>query len=107
MDAIALSQEIIIGRLSDCDIPPWTEFHRIHVSNVVDANYAGLREVVTNWAPFLAETRGAIMIGYFMNWVALQDDGRVQGLGEKRAGEIIGRILRDNKEVRDDFMFFS
>lgn len=104
---MSLSNDIIAARLSDSDIPPWTEFHRIHVSNIVDANYVGLREVVTHWSPFLAETRSSVLIGYFMNWVALQGDGRVQGLDKKKSGEIIGRYIKDaNLDVRDhDFSY--
>ncbi|KJA20347.1 hypothetical protein HYPSUDRAFT_203842 [Hypholoma sublateritium FD-334 SS-4] len=100
MEAISLSKDVMDGRLSDCDIPPWTEFHRIHVSNIVDANYVGLREVVKHWSPFLAETRNSVLVGYFMNWFTLQDNGSVCGLDKEKTGEIIRRLFRDAEDLK-------
>jgi len=49
------------------DLPASIRFDRIEVSNILDANYVGMRGVLTHWAPFLAESNTAAIVGYFMN----------------------------------------
>ncbi|KDR68208.1 hypothetical protein GALMADRAFT_1354647 [Galerina marginata CBS 339.88] len=75
-EACGLSKLIRDGELTDYGVPASISFDRIEVSNILDANYVGIRAVLTYWAPLLADTRFAVIIGYFMNWTMLQKDGR-------------------------------
>ena len=38
-----------------------------------------MHDVLTLWTPLLEESRNAAVVGYFMNWVELQDDARAAG----------------------------
>jgi hypothetical protein len=76
-----LSKSIRRDEFVDYGITASIGFDRIAVSNILDANYVGLRDVLTHWAPLLARSSTAAIVGYFMNWVAKQEDGRVEGAG--------------------------
>ena len=71
--ACNLSDNICQNVLAMFDIPASIYFDCIIVSNILDANYVGLRGVLTHWAPLLAETSTAAIVGYFMN---LTEDGQ-------------------------------
>jgi hypothetical protein len=81
LESCHLSQSIRRNEFEEYGIPASIGFDRIAVSNILDANYVGLRGVLTNWAPLLARNSTAAIVGYFMNWVAQQEDGRVEGAG--------------------------
>ena len=97
-EACKLSEAIRENLFAEYGIPASTRFDRIAVSNILDANYVGMRGVLTHWAPLLAESSTAVIVGYFMNWVALQEDGRVAGADESVATKII-KCLMDRIKV--------
>ena len=84
MDARKLAAGIQDGSFSHMDLPPTVRFDRIDVSNIMDANYVGVQDVLTQWAPLLKKGKHATLLGYFMNWFLLQSDGRVMG-GDAKA----------------------
>ena len=79
LDATQLSQWMRQNVFAEYGVPASIRFDRIAVSNILDVNYIGLRGVLTHWAPLLAENNKAAIVGYFMNWFARQEDGRVAG----------------------------
>ncbi|TFK38372.1 hypothetical protein BDQ12DRAFT_705388 [Crucibulum laeve] len=113
-DVRALCLGIRENTFSDYGIPSSVRFDRIHVSNILDHNYVGIRQVLSDWAPFLAETKSAAIVGYFMNWVALQKNGRassqtsssvIGGLVDKlkQQGRLTGQNLLENKNALPNF----
>ena len=72
-------------------------FDRIHVSNIFDANYIGISGVLSDWAPLLAKGETAVIIGYFMNWVAVQENGRAMSAGPKVSKMLFDRLLEEGK----------
>ncbi|RXW13619.1 hypothetical protein EST38_g12235 [Candolleomyces aberdarensis] len=82
VEACALSKEIKKDTFTEMGITSNTTFDRIEVSNILDVNYVGVRGVLTAWSPLLGQDKHAAIVGYFMNWVMVQKDGRVQGSGE-------------------------
>jgi hypothetical protein len=77
------------GRLSLCGIPP-IRFDRIEVSDILDANYVGINDVLLNWSPSMAESNTSVVVGYFMNWFAIQEDGRA---ANSIARSILKRVM--------------
>ncbi|EKM78526.1 hypothetical protein AGABI1DRAFT_101197 [Agaricus bisporus var. burnettii JB137-S8] len=75
LDASELSRVIRNGSLAQDNLPASIRFDRIEVSNILDAHYVGLRDVLAHWAPLLTRSTTATIIGYFMNWTGLQKDG--------------------------------
>src|SRR5882757_7589371 len=67
-DASLLAKTIGDNDLLAFGIPASIQFDRIEVSNILDINYAGIDNVLTNWAPFLSKSVHAAIMGYFMNW---------------------------------------
>ena len=96
-DARALSQGIRDDVFSSFAIPASLRFDRIHVSNVFDANYIGISGVLSDWAPLLAKGETAAIIGYFMNWVAVQENGRAMSAGPKVLKMLLDRLLEEGK----------
>lgn len=88
-----LSKSIRLNEFVDYGLPASIVFDRIVVSNILDTNYVGLRGVLTHWAPLLARNSTAAIVGYFMNWVAQQEDGRVEGAGTFTFKNLIGRMM--------------
>lgn len=74
-DASELSERIRRGSLAESGVPPSIRFDRIEVSNILDVQYAGVRDVLAHWAPLLKISTNATILGYFMNWTGLQEDG--------------------------------
>ena len=93
LESCHLSESIRRNELQEYGIPASIGFDRIAVSNILDANYVGLRGVLTSWAPLLARNGTAAIVGYFMNWVARQEDGRVEGAGSFTFKNLIGRMM--------------
>ena len=101
-EACQLSQDIRQNSFAELGIPASIRFDRIEVSNLLDANYVGLRGVLTHWAPLLVDSTGVI-VGYFMNWIGRQVDGRATGASEvvvrrimKRLNKIMVRTCQPN-----------
>ena len=93
LDACDLGREIRDGSLAADGIPSSIRFDRIEVSNIIDANYVGLNDVLTSWSPLLCDDRTAAIVGYFMNWFTMQRDGRVFGALE--AGSVNTKLIRN------------
>ena len=104
-DAGSLSQSVRQNKLAEHGIPASINFDRIVVSNILDVNYVGLRGVLSHWAPLLAKSSNAAIVGYFMNWVARQEDGRVEGAGDS-VGENLTRRMMDKIKVRGSDQWF-
>ena len=97
MDARDLSEALRNDGLPGKAKPPSTRYDRIEVSNILDANYVGLSDVLSDWAPLLAETRTASIVGYFMNWFVTQEDGRASGAGKAAVKNIIDKMMKEEK----------
>lgn len=104
-DACQLSKGIRKNVFAELGIPKSIRFDRIAVSNILDANYVGLRGVLTHWAPLLAETRTAVIVGYFMNWVARQEDGRASAAGSSVVEKITKCLMHYHKVRKPHRMF--
>jgi len=74
-------------------IPPSIRFDRIEVSNILDMNYVGINDVLLNWSPLMAESNTSVIVGYFMNWVAIQKDGRAQNASPTIVRSILRRVV--------------
>jgi len=83
-EARTLSCMIRENVLSGFGIPASVRFDRIDVSNILDVNYVGIRDVLTHWSPLLKECRTATLVGYLMNWAMLQDNAWATGPIELR-----------------------
>jgi hypothetical protein len=92
-DARLLPKGIREGLFSQCGIPPSIRFDRIEVSNILDTNYVGINDVLFNWSPLMAESNTSVIVGYFMNWFAIQEDGRAQNASETIARSILRRVM--------------
>ena len=95
-EACELSLSIRDDHLSAYGLPASIRFDRIEVSNILDANYVGMRAVLTHWAPLLAESTTAAIVGYFMNWVGVQRDGKASEAGPS----VIAKLFRQTMERR-------
>ena len=96
-EACRLSQSIRQNGLAKYGIPASIRFDRIAVSNILDVNYLGLQAVLTHWAPLLAKSSTAVIVGYFMNWAARQEDGRACGAGSFVCENLVGRMMNKIK----------
>jgi hypothetical protein len=72
-------------------------FDRIQVSNILDANYIGIEGVLSEWAPFLKNSRTAVIVGYFMNWITIQKDGRALSAGPKVMKKLLDRVMEEGR----------
>ncbi|KAG8216800.1 hypothetical protein J3R82DRAFT_7049 [Butyriboletus roseoflavus] len=101
-EACILARGISEGELADCGVLSTTRFDRIDVSNIMDPNYVGIRGVMDAWGPLLAKTDNAALTGYFMNWVAKAEEGRVADAGPsvlKRSLDLMTKGNRLRKEA--------
>ena len=80
MNALSLATKIKDGRFIPCNISPSTTFNRIHVSNIIDHHYVGLRAVFEAWIPLLCRSPKSTLVGHFLNWVMIQKNGCVTDL---------------------------
>ncbi|KAH0826539.1 hypothetical protein J3R83DRAFT_4892 [Lanmaoa asiatica] len=96
-DACALAQGIAQDKFAACGVPSTTRFDRIDVSNIMDPNYAGIRSVMNVWGPLLAKTDNAALTGYFMNWVAFGEKGRVVDAGPSALKGTLELMRRNNR----------
>lgn len=94
-----LSHDIRDGLLLKQGIPPSIRFDRIEVSNILDDNYIGVRDVLTNWAPLLSESKSAAIVGYFMNWTGLQKDGNATNLQDSKIVKALVRAWTNKMKV--------
>ena len=104
-DARALSRGIRDDILSVNGIPASVRFDRIQVSNILDANYVGIEGVLNEWGPLLKSSRTAAIVGYFMNWIAMQEGGQVSSAGPEVMAKVIGRLIKEGK-VRETCHIF-
>jgi hypothetical protein len=72
-------------------------FDRIQVSNILDANYVGIDGVLSDWAPLLKNNRTAVIVGYFMNWVIMQQGGRALSAGPQAMKKLFSRLMQEGK----------
>ena len=96
-DARALSSGIRDDIFSDVGIPASVRFDRIQVSNILDANYIGIEGVLSQWAPFLKISRTAVVVGYFMNWITMQEDSRALAAGPKVTKKLLNRLIKEGR----------
>ena len=82
---------------SDHGVPATVRFDRIEVSNILDVNYVGIEGVLDGWASLLKTSKTAAIVGYFMNWVVMQPDGRVQTAGPKIIKQLMDRLKKEGK----------
>ncbi|KAF8873600.1 hypothetical protein CPB84DRAFT_1798256 [Gymnopilus junonius] len=85
-DARRVPQMIHEGLLSEYNLPPSIRFDRIEVSNILDANYVGINE-----------GKNAAIVGYFMNWISLQQDARASRAGGAAMMRILPAAAEKNK----------
>lgn len=68
-DACTLATEIRSNSLSEVGIPSTTRYDRIAVSNIIDASYVGLPQVLSHWGPLLSRNNPkATLLAYSLNW---------------------------------------
>ena len=82
------------------DLPASIRFDRIEVSNILDAQYVGMRGVLTHWASLLVESNIAAIVGYFMNWVVVQTDGMVSEAGPSVIDKLFCQTM-ERRKVRN------
>lgn len=82
---------------SDHGVPASVRFDRIEVSNILDVNYIGIEGVLDGWASLLKTSKTAAIVGYFMNWVAIQPDGRAESAGPKVMKQLMDRLKKEGK----------
>jgi hypothetical protein len=92
-DARLLPKGIREGVISAGGIPSSIRFDRIEVSNIFDANYVGINDVLLNWSPLMAEGNASVIVGYFMNWFAIQEDSRAQNTSKNITLSIMRRVI--------------
>jgi len=92
-DARLLPKDIRDSLIPGCGVPPSIRFDRIEVSNILDTNYVGINDVLLNWSPLMAESHASVLVGYFMNWFTIQEDGRAQYASENIAPSILRRVM--------------
>jgi len=92
-------------RENEFNIPSSIKFDRIEVSNILDTNYVGLGDVLTLWGPLLQESRGAAILGYFMNWMGFDKAARaVSGARGQVSKDLVKKVMEKEK-VRSDLYF--
>ena len=94
-----LGRKIRDGSLAIDGIPSSIHFGRIEISNIIDANYVGLVNVLTTWSSLLCDNRTAATVGYVMNWFMIQGDGRVSGEGESVNTKLMNSLWDKVKQV--------
>lgn len=72
-------------------------FDRIQVSNILDDNYVGIEGVLNKWAPLLKNSRTAAIVGYFMNWIAMQKGAQVSSAGPEVMAKVVDRLIKEGK----------
>lgn len=92
-DARLLPKGIHEGLFSEYGIPNSVRFDRIEVSNIGDPNYVGINDILLNWSPLLAETNASVLVGYFMNWFAIQENSRAQNTSKNITLSIMRRVI--------------
>ncbi|EDR06851.1 uncharacterized protein LACBIDRAFT_299776 [Laccaria bicolor S238N-H82] len=92
LDACDLGCQIRDGSLAADGIPSSIRFDHIKVSNIIDANYVGLNNILTSWSPLLCVNHTTAIVGYFMNWFTIQCNGRVFGALE--GGSVSSKLMR-------------
>ena len=102
-EACQLSLSIQDNILSEHGLPASIRFDRIEVSNILDANYIGMRAVLTHWEPLLVDTGSAAIVGYFMNWPAAQRGGKASEAGHNIMQKLIGQAM-ERRKVRKEFI---
>lgn len=105
-DARVLSRGIKENDLSINGIPASVRFDRIQVSNILDAYYVGIDGVLRDWAPLLKDSDTATIVGYFMNWIFIQEDGRATSAGPQTMDRLIHRLMKEGR-VSECRLFFS
>lgn len=98
LEACELAEGIAQGEFTQYGVPSIARFDRIDVSNIMDPNYAGIRDVMDTWGPLLAKSDNAALTGYFMNWVVLSGGGRVADAGGSASTKAF-RLMRDSNLV--------
>jgi len=97
-DARLLPGIICDNPLPELNLPSSIKFDRIEVSNILDGNYVGLRDVLTLWAPLLQDGTSSAIIGYFMNWVfSSKVPGRAALAGKRITSSLIPKVLAKEK----------
>ncbi|KAG2123462.1 hypothetical protein DEU56DRAFT_48468 [Suillus clintonianus] len=96
-DASNLSRLIREDDFSSFGIPSSVRFDRIDVSNILDVNYLGIRDVLTHWGPLLKKSRTAAIVGYFMNWAIVQPNGRAFAAGRIESPKIFRALVEKGR----------
>jgi len=96
-DASNIPEAIQGNVFHELNLPSSIRFDRIAVSNIFDANYVGAHDVLTKWGPLLRKSKCAAIIGYFMNWTIIQEDGRAAGAGRKAISALSPQVMKRNK----------
>ncbi|KDR66055.1 hypothetical protein GALMADRAFT_232756 [Galerina marginata CBS 339.88] len=95
-DARLLPKGIHEDLISGCGIPRSIRFDRIEVSNILDTNYAGIEDVLLTWSPLLTESSSAAIVGYFMNWCAVQEDGLASNASKVIIKKLLERVIENS-----------
>ena len=86
-DAITLAKDIQQKRVS---LGP---FDRVEVSNIVDSNYVGIKNVLSGWGPLLKpNSTHSALIGCFMNWVPEQPGATSRDLPPQKLRDLTNLV---------------
>jgi hypothetical protein len=99
MDACDLSRIIRADKLSGSGLSKSIRFDRVEVSNILDTEYVGTRDVLVHWGPLLADTNTAAIVGYFMNWTRIQRDGSPAGAGKNVTQTLLEQLKKKKLKV--------
>ena len=100
-EACALAKAIGEDIFTDMGITSSTRFDRVEVSNILDFNYVGTRGVLTAWSPLLGQGKHAAIVGYYMNWIMVQQDGRAQNASESTTKQLTKQMIERSGMVSD------
>ncbi|KDQ11254.1 hypothetical protein BOTBODRAFT_463500 [Botryobasidium botryosum FD-172 SS1] len=95
-DASVLSEEIRSGALAPSGVSPTRRFDRIEVSNILDAEYVGIPQVLSDWGPLLSESEHATLVGYCMNWPARQEGADINTADPGLVKKLMKRVEEKN-----------
>lgn len=97
-DARELAKNIQSGTYTSQGLPKNTTFDRIDVSNIIDAEYLGISNVLAEFSPLLNKANQcATIIGYSMNWVPKQHNS---GPGPAEVGKLMRQLIQMGKGSR-------
>ncbi|KAF5374237.1 hypothetical protein D9758_004727 [Tetrapyrgos nigripes] len=99
-DALNLASRVRSGSIPG--IPRTIAFDRIEVSNIVDAEYVGVKRVLEVWGPLLKSkdvNEHAALIGLFMNWALTTPGATIEGMSKSASATLIDMFATQYQDL--------